>query len=340
MIWFLILISLSAFAHEDCAKCVPENAVSSSVGSLEEFSKRLEHFSADPTQVMNAPCKTKTFDVQEMNQSLSALSGKKDKSIRGVKFTDESPVLLNAFQTLTQKNRLSWLEKLFRKTPPERNIQAEFNVNPGCEKVVCAVDKIWGRDVGRKLLYLFIHHRYNGSDLLRPEAAKFTDPELDDILMTLNDLPKSLRPLGKNRPLMKFKKEAISPEQSPLLWANSTVHLFTPWVEGPKYKRQYVLFHEFGHNLHGTMGPQKYDEWLRLSNWVKAGDRWEFDSIGACVTSNYAMTHPNEDFAEAASAYRYNGRAFLAQCPEKYRYMKENVFNHVEYREESQCFGK
>lgn len=341
MIYLLLLISLTAFAHEDCPQCVSEYKVHQIPGNLDEFSKKLEHFSADENQVLNAPCKNKSFDAEKMNISLSSLTGKKDKKIRGVKFSDESPVLLNAFLNLTQKNRLSWIDKLFLKAPPEINVQRDYNVNPECKKVMCAVDKIWGRDVGRKLLYLYINHQYRGSELLSPNhATRFTDPELDDILMTLEDIPKSLRPLGRNRPIIKYKKEAIPADQSPLLWARSHVHLYTPWVEGPKFKRQYVLFHEFGHNLHNHLSTEVYDQWLKKSSWVKLGEKWEFDSVGACMVSRYSMSEPNEDFAETAAAYRYNGRALFAQCPEKYRFMKENVFNNVEYREESQCSGR
>lgn len=330
-----ILFTLSAFAHDDCGVIHTD----ANIHNLEEFNKSLEHWSANSQQVMNAACKHKSFDAEEMNRELTQLTGTKKKKIAGVTIRGENPQLLKAFQKLTQKNNLTWFEKLFIKTSPENNIQRDFSVNPECEKVLCAVDKIWGQYLGRKLLYMNIKYGYNGSELTNNNAARFADSEIDTVLMTLSDLPVSIMPMGRGRRLVKFLPDAENPDKGPTVWADSLVRLYSPWFQAQQGLQFQTMAHEIGHNLHNNMSESEFQQWMNLSAWVKTGDNWEFDSIGACMPSNYAMTSPLEDFAETASAYRYNARALLAQCPVKYNFMK-NVFKGTEYLEESQCSGK
>lgn len=68
---------------------------------------------------------------------------------------------------------------------------------------------------------------------------------------------------------------------------------------------------------------------LKLSGWKKLQD-WEADE-NHCRVSNYGSTNPDEDFAETASAYRYNARDLQKRCPEKYEWMKARVFDNYEY---------
>lgn len=331
----LLFISLSTFAHDDCG----EIHDGSEIGNLDVFSKNLEHWSANANQVMNAPCKHKAFDVEGMNRELEQLTGKKKKKIAGVTLKGENPALLQAFQKLTQKHNLTWFEKLFFKTPDENNIQRDYSINPECDKVLCAVDKIWGQYLGRKLLFMNLKYGYNGSELTNSNAARFNDSELDTVLMTLSDLPQAIMPMGRGRPLVKYLPDAEHPDKGPTVWADSLVRLYAPWFSAPQGLQFQTMAHEIGHNLHNNMSEAEFQQWMNLSSWVKAGDKWEFDSIGACMTSNYSMTSPLEDFAETASAYRYNARALQVQCPVKYNFMK-TVFKGTEYLEESQCLGK
>ena len=48
------------------------------------------------------------------------------------------------------------------------------------------------------------------------------------------------------------------------------------------------------------------------------------------MVSNYGKTSPIEDFAESVTAYRYNPER-LKDCPSKYYYMKDFVFQGKEY---------
>lgn len=338
---FLSLILASSAMAEDCATCHPEFLPDTSTSNLEEFSSRLEHWSANNDQVMNAPCKHKTLDLAQLNQSLETMTGNKSKKIQGVKFDHENPELLRVFKNLTSKiSDWKWWEKIVYKHEGEIDLQANYQVNPECNKVLCAVDKIWGQYVGRKLLFMNLKYGYNGSELIHANAAKYTDAEMDDLLLAMSDLPQAIMPLGRNHEITKYEATESHPDKGPTVWADSLVRLYAPWFRGPQGLRFQTLIHEIGHNMNSAIAPEINQRWLSMSSWVKTGDKWEFDSVGACMPSRYAMTSPLEDYAETSSAYRYNGRALLAQCPDKYNFMKDNVFRGVEYREESQCSGK
>lgn len=339
LIFLIILFSFSIQASDDCVNCLPD-IHSSHSHNLEEFSSRLEHWSANHSQVMNSPCKHKTFDTEKMNQELTSMTGKKDKKILGVKFKDENPELLKVFKNLTVKSKLKWWEKFFYRSVPEVDIQGVHAINPECNKVLCAVDKIWGQYVGRKMLYMNMKFGFNSSNITNANAAVFAENEIDDVLMSLQDLPQSLMPIVNNRKLIKYLPDEANPDKGPLVWADARIAIFAPWFTGSQGLRAQTLIHEVGHIQHYALPPDKSAEFNALSSWVKVGDKWEFDSIGACMPSKYAMTSPMEDFAESTSAYRYNGRALLAQCPAKYNFIRDHVFKGVEYREESQCAGK
>lgn len=337
-----VLISASALAAEDCVNCQSHLREDPTVSNLEEFSDRLEHWSANESQVMNAPCKHKTFSTDAMNTELSAMTGNKKKTIGGIRLTDENPELLKVFKRLTTKNKQSWFERLFSRNDqgPEFDFQSNFSVNPECTKVLCAVDKIWGQYAGRKLLYLNLKTGYNGSEYLRENSARFSEGELDDILMAMEDLPHAVMPMYTDRQLRKSPVPKEPPGSPSITWADSAVTIYPAWFQGAQGLRFQTLVHEVGHNLHAKLPQEKYAQWLTLSSWVKTGDSWQYDILGACMPSKYGMTSPQEDFAETASAYRYNARALLAHCPEKYNFMRDNVFRGVEYREESQCSGR
>ena len=140
----------------------------------------------------------------------------------------------------------------------------------------------------------------------------------------------------KNRPLIK----SAVPHSSPIVAADSTVKLYDLWKTANSPTRQYELMHEFGHNMHNRLSRDLTRRWLAMSSWVKTGDAWNYDTIGACMISKYGMTSPYEDFAETFTTYRYNGKGLQELCPEKYEFMKQNVFNGVEFREASQCQGR
>jgi transcriptional regulator NrdR family protein len=125
-------------------------------------------------------------------------------------------------------------------------------------------------------------------------------------------------------------------EESNVL-ANSGVVFFDSWRKKESLVRQYTTFHELAHNMSDKFSKaDTSSEWLKLSGWVRMGDEWE-RGANSCMISKYGSENPYEDFAEVASAYRYNPSSLESKCPTKYKFMKEKVFGGMEYKDESQC---
>lgn len=299
--------------------------------------KLLEWFSANEGDIKNAPCKAKSPpSMEKMNSFIqSKAKGSSMGYIHGISFKQESPALLTAFRELTTaKDEFG----LFEMKENQKMIQAKYRINPQCEKVLCALEKIWGKELATKMLYIKLKHNYNTSELAFDNSSKFTKKELDDVLIALEDVPDHLAPLGgRNQRLTHYKRKATLPSyEGSTVYANAVVMLFDPWTAQSSTKRQYTLFHEFAHNIGAKFrGMDASPDWLKLSGWIKKGDYWDHNGKG-CFLSGYGKENPWEDYAESVAAYRYNGQDFKKKCPKKYEFIKNNVFA-IEYTDPKLC---
>jgi hypothetical protein len=122
-----------------------------------------------------------------------------------------------------------------------------------------------------------------------------------------------------------------------------------------------MLTHELSHVMATAMSKSAderldtSDEWLALSGWSKDAlelvptqhsvdhpeDVLQYILYPERVASRYGMQNPKEDFAESVNMYRINPKKFLAILPEwdrsKYDFIKNNVFNGIEYFDSAQC---
>lgn len=324
-----LIVSFNLKAQDDCVPLThdPLNP---------HIHKLLEWFGASEKQIADAPCKIKTLPSEEKIQKFiqSKSSGKENATIHGVNFKDESPELIEAFKDFTTaKDQMGFSEN---KTN-QKEIQSEFKINPECDKVMCAMEKIWGKDIASKMVYLKLKHGFNTSELAFNNSSRFTKEELDDVVLGIEDLPKTLTPLGKNQRLTLFLRGYTLKDYSPSVIANAVVMLFDAWSADSSASRQYTIFHEMAHNISSKLGDMdESPEWLKLSEWVKKGDDWTSSPDG-CYLSKYGKTNPAEDYAESLTTYRYNAGEFKTSCPDKYNFLKEKVFKGVEYTEELLC---
>ncbi|RMF00815.1 MAG: hypothetical protein D6768_11945 [Chloroflexi bacterium] len=91
-----------------------------------------------------------------------------------------------------------------------------------------------------------------------------------------------------------------------------------------------TLVHEIGHNVHMNIrqeNPEFYETWTNLFT----DSQKLFESGGTGFVSDYARSNKSEDFAESYRAYVRNPAALLRANPEKYEFMRQNVFNNREY---------
>ncbi len=83
-----------------------------------------------------------------------------------------------------------------------------------------------------------------------------------------------------------------------------------------------TIAHEIGHNAEANLPAETVETWNDL---YEASEQDEF-------VSNYAMSDPAEDFAETYSFYINDPEMVQSTCPDKYDFMKDNVFNGQMYR--------
>jgi hypothetical protein len=300
--------------------------------------KLLEWFSSDDKRIMNAPCKSKTLPTEE--EMLDFIAAKdqeagEDREIHGVKFSKEKKVILDAYRDLVTAKDSYGISDNKEK---QRKLQSEFKINPECQKVLCALEKVWGRDYAIKMLYIKLKHGYNISEIAFNNASRFHSEELEDVLLGLEDIPSHLIPLARNnQQLIHFQRGKTLAMYSGKTLANAVVMIFDYWDKESRPKRQYTIFHEMAHNMGSRLDQlDRSPEWLDMSGWIKKGDLWEKSENG-CFVSEYGRANPWEDFAESVSSYRYNGETFKAQCPEKYEFIKKKVFKDIEYLNTESC---
>ena len=347
----LILFVSNAYAGANCSNpkhsylknvgpCNRNYSTSDLTNQIHEIQDAIEWWGASTQQVANASCRASappsTADMNEVVQSKS--QGRRiSKTVHGVRFENEPKELVDAFEQLTTRN--SVYGGKYNVKEAQVNVQAVHQVNPACKSVACAMEKIWGSELGQKILYVKLKHGYNASELAFDNASRFTVPEINDVLMSLEDLPPTLQPLGfrGDQRIVPYTpgQSVYGPDERVL--ANSGIIFFDSWRERNSLTRQYTSFHELAHNISSrTENADNSNEWKQLSGWKQLGDTWE-ENPDACMISKYGMETPAEDFAETIAAYRYNPATLESSCPEKYRYMRDRVFGGMEYKNNSQC---
>lgn len=284
--------------------------------------------------MQKAPCRLKSAPpISEMDEIIEANSqgAMAQKTINGVTLQDD-PRMLKMFEHLTTS---------YRDYKNPKNFQSLFNINPTCNKVACAMEKIWGSKYAKQLSYLYLHFGFNSSEYSFYDATRFTEDEMNDVLIALNDFPKAMRPLSLNgnRKLTRYTRGKWDPEFRPGTFATSDVQVYDPWSKTGAWERHQTIFHEVTHMLTEKGTLDLTPEWLSLSGWKGSDESGWTASKSNCMVGKYGKKNPYEDFAETAVAYRYNPSRLYKGCPAKYQYMKK-FFKGAEYFAAESCVDK
>ncbi|WPU63578.1 hypothetical protein [Peredibacter starrii] len=332
MLFLLIQYSLATFAHvgeEHDEECLPPG-LPSEEALIKSIMAPLALWTSTGVQMQKAPCKTVSApSIEDMDDVIREHSQGEtaEKTINGVILKDD-PRMLKMFEHLTTNYQ------------DPKNFQTLFNINPDCSNVTCAMTKIWGSKYAKQLSYLFLHSGFNSSEYSFPNATRFNDSEMNDLLIALKDFPSAMGPLGAggNRQLTRYTRGKWDPEFRPGTFATSDVQVYDPWTKASSWERQQTIFHEVTHMLteKGTLDTSA--EWLSLSGWEGSDEKWTASKKN-CMVGKYGSKNPYEDFAETAVAYRYNPSRLYKGCPEKYQYMKR-FFKGAEYFGTSSCEDK
>ena len=305
---------------------------------LADFAKKLEWKAASISDVRKAPCtKDEPFTVSEISSWLKAKQSKpnQNRNIHGIKFENESQENLETFEFLTTA-RTYW---------GEIDSKNQKTFKSSCKKVECAVKEIFGPKIGIQLLFMHRKFGMNGSHLSKSNRSSWKSTELDTVLLALSDMPEGILPAETNRPLTHFKRGYLPGHADERTIANATIEVFDLWSEITPAEQRYSILHELGHNLGGLAGDaDNHSKWFKMSGWesetkvVNGKIVTEYKATRPqTIISRYGLTNPAEDFAESVSAYRYNANKLKSVSPEKYNFIKEVIFDNVEYTSEQAC---
>ena len=336
ILFLLIQYSFVSLAHvgeEQGEECLPPGLPSEDV-LIKSIMAPLALWTSTGVQMQKAPCKTISApSMEDMDDVIKAHSEgvTEEKTINGVTLKDD-PRMLKMFERLTTN---------YQDIKNPKNFQTLFSINPDCNKVACAMTKIWGANYSKQLSYVYLRFGFNSSEYSFPNATRFNESEMDDILIALKDFPSAMGPLGEggNRQLTRYTRGKWDPEFRPGTFATSDVQVYDPWTKTSSWERQQTIFHEVTHMLTEKETLDISQEWLGLSGWEGSDDTSWTASKRTCMVGKYGSKNPYEDFAETAVAYRYNPSRLYKGCPEKYQYMKR-FFKGAEYFGEASCVEK
>jgi hypothetical protein len=83
------------------------------------------------------------------------------------------------------------------------------------------------------------------------------------------------------------------------------------------------------------------EQWKQLGGWNSQSEETLKNTLDPKkFVSTYAMTNEVEDFAESVVAYRFNSTDFQKNHPEKYTFIRDAVFQGLEFTSANMCESK
>lgn len=283
--------------------------------------------------VSKSPCKNSSPTENEMNSYLeSKKTGRiKRASIAGAKLKDDETLLRIFGEIHNQDPR-------YKKDTWRYAKGTRVALTTGCESVSCAMTQLYGKKHGIQLLYMRERFGFNSSAIAvgYPGADQWSDSDFGIILAMLKDFPAEMFPIFEGTRFIHVNAHGRGGHN---MIAEALVHVYLGWHNLQISEKTTSLAHELGH----LFSRDKWEKsaWLSLSQWGRSFDEknqlvWAMGDLSAAPLG-YARKNPNEDFAETFFLYRYNGKGLRRLHPEKYEYMRVNVFHGREFDSAESC---
>ncbi|MFN4177974.1 hypothetical protein [Phenylobacterium sp.] len=253
-----------------------------------------------------------------------------DAEVAGYRLKDQPEPLVRALQRLVREAG---------DAPPASR--------PPCADVRCAAVAMFGPELGPRLMHLAVHHRYLASGVGSLAGERWSVRELDEISAALDDLPQVLSPLdrGEYRALSHRHDLGGVVELEPGVTGQAVafagqgrpgIVVTGVWHGLPRNERRVAILHEFAHEFLRTRG--RAVEWRGAWRRAVESDRAMAARTGGDgVVSAYADGSIDEDFAESFTAYRYMAPALKRSAPARYAFLKDWVFDGLEYGQAARC---
>lgn len=283
--------------------------------------------------VSKSPCKNSPPTEEEMNAYLEAKKTGhiKSKLIAGAKLRDDE-TLLRIFGEIHNQ------DPKYKKDTWRFAKGTRVSLTPRCESVACAMTQLYGKKHGLQLLYMREKFGFNSSATAvgYPGADQWSDSDFGIVLAMLNDFPQRMFPILEGTRFIHVNAQGRGGHN---MIAEALVHVYLGWHKLPASEKTTSLAHELGHLF--SINKWNTTSWLILSHWGRSFNEkkelvWTMGDRSAAPLG-YARTNPNEDFAETFFLYRYNGKGLRRLHPEKYEYMRVNVFHGAEFDSEESC---
>ncbi|HTL12721.1 MAG TPA: hypothetical protein VL588_09555 [Bdellovibrionota bacterium] len=335
------ILLAGASVRADDPPCPPATPPPVNGDELYRVQVAIEHLDWESTDIWsaaNAHCRTARVEPQAMRAFVDGPfvqgSPLETRTIHGVRLDNQPRALLDLFDQLTTS----------RGGPSD---QATLQVPDECHDFHCAADAVLGADIADRIEYIQARYGLNTSHLSgrnvtgRQNVDPLRPEELDDIAMAASNLPPALMAIERGHPVVHETRG----HDSGTTVADAETTLFDNWTRESRHDRIFTVTHELGHTVGTDLELDHSPTFLALSGWQQRTqvlqDGYQntiyVSTQPACLVSRYGATNPDEDFAESFRAYRYSPQLLKDRCPAKYQYMKELVFNGVEYTSEAAC---
>ena len=191
---------------------------------------------ATEEQVTNATCQSKIISLKQMKRYLS-----------------KSESLDDNFDKLIKKKSL-----LTQKLPKDMDL-SKFGLE-SCKDTICKSQKVFGDEIGIKLLYLHKRYGLNGSHLVHKGTRAWKSKEIDSYIKGLQDVPSYLLPIKLNQQFTRSDKDSDA-------IADASITFYNGISDFSSAKVQYTTFHELAHYISGSLKLEEDPKWLEVSHW-------------------------------------------------------------------------
>lgn len=265
--------------------------------------------------------------------------------------------VVKGLRLLGSEEEIQILNKMLRDNPVE-----EWQKTQSCNTVLCALTKMYDSlEAAHRVLNIAARDGYIVSAARefkiegKDQGQLFSLSEIQKIDLAYKRIPtiyKKLRSLNRIKRLPNGYSQPRAPDAVAYskTGREGEITFLDSGFEGSASWGPTVAVHELSHHVDFSRSPtnvhgfSEAQEFLSLSGWSKKVSyevdertnrrrevvEWSHDPDKKFVTS-YGSTEPAEDFAESATYYIYKPNQLKAADPQKYEFLKNNVFSGKEY---------
>ena len=207
---------------------------------------------------------------------------------------------------------------------------------PTCKNTLCAAQHIFGHTKGLLILWAYLKFGTNLSPLsdLNADPKGLSLESLKAILAAAMLVPEHLKKVAlQSSGFFRYRKgTTLSFYEGRKVVANSFGGVFDPIDHLSFTEKIYFFVHELAHRARLIRQPalDESSDWMKVAGWKNESQPQDQVNKGAWV-SKYARANAFEDFAETYSLYRLDPERLKKASEAKYEFMRDHVFEGIEY---------